>query len=180
MIRRLRPGHGGRVKLLAGAALTLAWVLMWGTYSPMSVAGGIVLAVAVLVLFPLPHLGLGVTVRPWPLLVLIGRFLADLVTASIHVAYLAVAPWKRPHGHLVDVELRSDDELFVMLTAELTALVPGSVVIDVVPSERRLVLHILDATPEELPARAEAVRAQEARLLRAIARDADSILEVIP
>ena len=80
-------------------------------------------------MFPLPPLLLGITPRPWSLLVLVARFFADMVVASIQVAYQAAAPWFHPHGYLVDVALRTDDDLFAMITAEMVALVPGTVVV---------------------------------------------------
>lgn len=170
--RPLRDRLEPRVVIL----LTVVWVLFWGTFSPMSFAGGLLLSVLVLAVFPLPPLLLGITPRPWSLLVLVARFFADMVVASIQVAYQAAAPWFHPHGYLVDVALRTDDDLFAMITAEMVALVPGTVVVDVLPSERRILLHIFDATEDDLPRIAEGVRAQEERVLRALAKDADRIL----
>ncbi|GMA39276.1 Na+/H+ antiporter subunit E [Mobilicoccus caccae] len=158
------------------ALLTLVWVLLWGSYSLVSVVGGLLLAVAVMITYPLPPLQLGLRIRPWPFVVLVSRFAFDLVTASFHVAYQAVAPWVRPRGHLLTIDLRTDDDLFGMITAEMTALVPGTVVVDLEPGERRLILHVFDEAEENLPMVADRVRAQEARVLRALARDADRIL----
>lgn len=168
--------RGDRIQLLPVLALTLVWVLFWGSYSLVSIAGGVLLALALVVLFPLPRLDLRLTVRPLPFLVLISRFALDLVVASVHVAYQVAAPWVTPRGHLLTVDLRTDDDLVAFLTAEMTALVPGTVVVDVDPERHRLVVHVFDIAEADLPAQAEKVRDQERRILRALARDADQYL----
>lgn len=165
-----------RLQLLPILTLTVIWVLLWGTYTPVSIAGGVLLAVAVSVLFPLPPLALGLRLRPVPFLVLCARFAYDLVRASIIVSTQSVLPWVHPRGHLVTVDLLSDDDLFAVITAEMTALVPGSVVIDLEPHRRRMTLHVFDASEDELVRVADRVRATERRVLRALARDADTIL----
>lgn len=169
ILRRLQP--------LPVLALTTSWVLLWGRLSPLNVAGGLAIAVAVLLAFPLPPLALGVRVRPWPFVVLVARFLADLVVASCEVAYRCVAPWERPHGGLVRAPLRSADELFATVTAQMTMLVPGTIVIDLDRDRRELLIHVFDV---RRPGVREAVRrdvlAQEERVLRALAARADEIL----
>ena len=41
--------------------LTVVWLALWGTVSPLTVVGGVLVAVAVLVVFPMPRL----RVAPW-------------------------------------------------------------------------------------------------------------------
>lgn len=156
--------------------LAVVWVLLWGVLTPAAALGGVLLALLVLVVFPLPHFSLGVRIRPWPLLVLIGSFLVDLVKASVHVAASASAPWVVPQGRILLVPLRTDHDLFGVLTAELTALVPGSIVIDLDTSRREMVVHVFDESAGDDETFRRQVAAQEARVLRALARDADAIL----
>lgn len=159
------------------ANLTLVWVMLWGTPTWASVLGGLLVAAGVLLLVPLPPLHLGVRVRPLALAVLAGRFLVDLVVASVEVAYKASAPWVHPRGRLVTIGLRSDDPLFTTLTAEMTCLVPGTMVVDLDPASRKLLLHVFDAPDEAaLEAAAANVLAQEARILRALSATADADL----
>ena len=170
--RKWRP----RFHPLTPALLAVVWILLWGVLTPAAAVGGFLLGLVVVLVFPLPRLSLGVRIRPWPLLVLIGYFLVDLVKASVHVAISASTPWIRPQGRILTVPLRSDHDLFAVLTAELTALVPGSIVIDLDTSRREMVVHVFDESAGDDAAFRAQVAAQEARVLRALARDADAIL----
>ena len=170
--RKWRP----RFQPLTPALLAVVWILLWGVLTPAAAVGGFLLGLVVVLVFPLPRLSLGVRIRPWPLLVLIGYFLVDLVKASVHVAISASTPWIRPQGRILTVPLRSDHDLFGVLTAELTALVPGSIVIDLDTSRREMVVHVFDESAGDDAAFRAQVAAQEARVLRALARDADAIL----
>lgn len=170
--RKWRP----RFHPLTPALLAVVWILLWGVLTPAAAVGGFLLGLVVVLVFPLPRLSLGVRIRPWPLLVLIGYFLVDLVKASVHVAISASTPWIRPQGRILTVPLRSDHDLFGVLTAELTALVPGSIVIDLDTSRREMVVHVFDESAGDDAAFRAQVAAQEARVLRALVRDADAIL----
>ncbi|MDO5627739.1 MAG: Na+/H+ antiporter subunit E [Mobilicoccus sp.] len=176
MSRANAAQKAGRLEVLPTVALTIVWVFLWGSYTLVSIVGGLLLAVVVQLLLPLPPLDLRMRPRFVPLVVLIGRFAWDLVRASIIVASQSVAPWVHPRGHLLTIDLRTDDDLFAVITAEMTALVPGTVVVDLEPEKRRMTLHVFDADDAELIAVADRVRAQEERVLRALARDADEIL----
>ena len=131
--------------------LTAIWVLLQGHLSWANVVSGVVLSVVVLVVFPLPRLIMGVRVRPWPLVVLTSTFLLDLVVSSCRVAWQAVRPGPVVDGVIMDVRLRGREALFQTVTAEMTALVPGTVVIDLDSETGRLTLHALDVhTPAEI------------------------------
>lgn len=158
--------------------LTLVWCLLWGEITVANLLAGALLAASVLLVFPAPSLGGGVRVRPWPTVVLFARFFSDLVLASVQVAWLTVRPGPPPGGSVVDMRLRGDSELLQTVTAEMVALVPGSIVIDLDSGERLLTLHVLDVRTR---AEAERVRhrvlAQEARVLRAFHPDPESVLD---
>lgn len=158
--------------------LTLVWVLLWGNVSVANVLSGLVLASLVVVAFPLPRLRAGIVLRPWPFVVLVSRFFLDLVVASVQIAAVAFRPGPPPRGMVVDMHLRGDSELLQTLTAEMTALVPGSVVIDLEADSRRLTLHVFDASTREQAERTRRrVLAQEARVLRALDPDPQATLD---
>lgn len=176
MISRLSPRRW-RVSPWAVLWLTVVWVMLWGAITPMSVVGGMLVAVIVLVLFPLPHVLMRLRPRFWPLIVLIARYSYDLVTASIQVAWLSIRPGEMAGGVVMDMELMGDDELLQVLVGLMTTLVPGSVVIELDPSNRVLTLHALDVhTRQEAEGMRRRVRAQEARILRALHPDPESLL----
>ncbi|GAA1187035.1 hypothetical protein GCM10009584_31470 [Ornithinimicrobium humiphilum] len=158
--------------------LTAVWVLLWGAPDPLTVVGGAAVAALVLLLFPLPRVQVRFVVRPLATMVLMGRFLYDLVVASLEVSWLAIRHGPTTRGAVMDIELAGDEELLQTITAEMVALVPGTVVIDLEPHERLLTLHALDVTTLR---QAQMVRrrvlAQEARVLRAFHPDPNSVLD---
>lgn len=171
-------GRLPRVSPAAVAWLTAVWVLLWGSLNVLNVLGGVLVALVVLVLFPLPRVDLRLRLRPWAFVVLIVRFLVDLVRASVEVAWLAVRPGPVTRGVVMDLELAGDDAFLQTLTAEMVSLVPGSVVIDLEPSTRLLTLHALGVrTRAQAEQVRHKVRAQEARVLRALHPDPEALLD---
>ncbi len=174
----MTPRRARRASLQWPAVLLLwlGWCTFWGSVSPLVVASGLVLAVAVLWLFPLPPVVLDGRVRPVALGILAVRFVLDLVRASVHVAWLALRPRPVPPSAVVTVRLRSSNDVHVALTAALVTLVPGSVVIEIGRSGV-LVVHVLDVPDVEALHRARAgILAQEARVLAALeARGAPNV-----
>lgn len=158
-----------RLQVLPMLGLTLIWVMLSGGVSVSSVFYGLLVSAIVLRFFPMPPLMSTIRVRPVGLAVLLGRFLADLVVASVGVAWKAVRPRPISAGSLLDIKLRLDDDLRRTVVAELTSLVPGTVVIDVDPHTSILTLHVLDVTdPHELARERAKVHALEDRVERAL------------
>lgn len=158
--------------------LTLVWVLLWGSLSVGNIVGGLVFGYLVLILFPLPHVHFRLRPRPVGLIVLVSRFLWDLLEASVEVSWLAIRPGPPPRGAVMDLTLAGDDALLQTLTGEMVSLVPGSVVIDLDPSARVLTIHALDVrTRADAEQMRHRVRAQEARVLRALHPDAEELLD---
>ncbi|HET8600206.1 MAG TPA: Na+/H+ antiporter subunit E [Segeticoccus sp.] len=152
--------------------LTAIWLLLQGSVTWGNVLSGLLLSALVLVAFPLPRLIVGVRVRPLALVVLAARFLLDLVVASSRVAWQAIRPGPVVTGRVLQVQLVGRQDLFLTITAEMVALVPGTVVIDLDPGSGLLLLHALDVhTDDQVEETRRAVRGQEWRVLRALAPD---------
>lgn len=164
-------GRGGRRR---DQAVTLAWLvaiwlLLWGELSWGNLLGGIVVGAAVLLFFPLPPVTFGGRLRPGALLALGSTFLIELVSASVHVAAVAVRPGYRPRGAIVAVPLRIRTDLNLALTAELISLVPGTLILEVDRDHGVLYVHVLDVRgPEDLAASRAQVLAVERRIVRAV------------
>ncbi|MEN5075358.1 Na+/H+ antiporter subunit E [Isoptericola cucumis] len=166
-----------RVRLLSAqwpalVVLTVIWVLLWGDLSWANVLAGLALAVFLVVVFPLPPIVSDGRFRLVPFLALMGRFLSDLVVASFKVAWVALRPGPAPHAAVVQVRLRNAQDVYLTLTAVLSTLVPGSLVIETRRDSGILFLHVLDI---EASGGVDGVRrdilALEARVLRALASD---------
>ena len=161
--------------LLAG--LVLLWVCLWGSISPLTIVTGAITALVVVRVFELPHVVLPGRLNVWWLAVFLARFLADLVIASVQVAwqaFRALGPSGAPPSALIAVPLRVRNDLLLTLTVVTLSLVPGSIVVDVDRETATLYLHVLGARTEaRIAATRESVRRTERRIVLAIGSRAD-------
>jgi multicomponent Na+:H+ antiporter subunit E len=165
------PGSGGWAPyLMTLAALVLVWMALWGSASLIVIVLGIVVSAAILLLFPLPTMYFRFGFHPWRSLVLIGRFLWDVLVASVHVGWLAVRR-RPPASTVAQVRLASDSDLLEALTALAVSLVPGSLIIDADSGTRTLTIHVLDAATQSDADFTAQVLAQEDRIRRALGHD---------
>lgn len=152
--------------------LAIAWTLMWGEFSWANGIGGLLIAAAVTFVLPLPAMGLAVHVRPWQMVRLVVYFMSDLIKSSFQVAFQALDLRFEPHGAVVGVRLRNPADLYLTVTAELSTLIPGSIVVEAHRLTGMLYLHVLDLAKS---GGEDAVRANvlelERRVLYALATD---------
>jgi multicomponent Na+:H+ antiporter subunit E len=148
--------------------LVLVWNLLWGTWSWANLLGGIVVALAVTLLLPLPPVVGGARLRPIPLLAFLGHFLADLVSSGALVAWQTVRPRGIDRSAIITVQLRTDSDLLLTILTESLTLVPGSMVIDMDRQRRTIALHILHVRgQDDVERQRTAVLAEEERVVRA-------------
>ncbi|MEU7957940.1 Na+/H+ antiporter subunit E [Micromonospora humida] len=163
-----------RDQLIALGWLVVVWNLLWGKFSPANLLAGLLVGGAVLVFFPLPPVSFGGRLRPRALLRLAGVFVVELVSASIHVAAIAVRPGFRPRGAIIGVRLRVRTDLNLALTAELLSLVPGTLIVEVDRDAGVLYVHVLDVrSPADLTGSRDRILAVEERIVRAIGSAAE-------
>ena len=154
--------------------LVLVWILLWGTWSWANVISGVVVALVVTVLLPLPHVVGGTRLRPLPLLAFLGRFAADLVVSAAQVAWLTLRPGGAGMSAIVQVQLRTDSDLLLTMVTESLSLVPGSIVLDLDREQRLITVHLLHVRDLDAVAREkEGVLATEDRLVRAFGSAAE-------
>ncbi len=157
--------------------LTIVWVLLWSDLSLANVLAGIVVAVVVTTVFHLNPVPYHAAFRLRSFLALLLYFVRDLFLASAQVVALALRPGRIPRGAVIRVQLRGHSDVILTMTAEITSLVPGSIVIEAHRLTGTLYVHILDADlVGGLDAARRHVLVQERRLLYAFAR-ADEIAE---
>lgn len=152
-----------RLRLLRVAWLAVVWVLLWGTFSWANLLGGIVVALAVLVAFPLPAVSSDGGLRPLGLLRVVLDVARDLAVSSVQVAWQSVRPGPPPRSSIVALEVPDDSELLMALLVECLSLVPGSVVVEADAAARTLWAHVLGAGDTAGVAR---FRRQSDRLVR--------------
>ena len=154
--------------------LVLVWMLLWGTPSWANLLSGLVVALTVLTLLPLPHVVGGARVRPVPLLAFLGHFVVDLFVSGAEVAWQTLRPGGVRSTAIVQVQLRVDSDLLLTMVAEATSLVPGSLVLDLDREQRVMTLHLLPVRDLEDVERKKAhVLVVERRLVRAFGSAAD-------
>jgi multicomponent Na+:H+ antiporter subunit E len=150
--------------------LVLVWVLLWGTWTVANLVTGLVVAVFVTVLLPLPPVVRDIRLHPRGIARFVVRFVRDLVVSSLQVAWLAVRPAPPPPNAVIGVRLRSRSDVVIVVTAEAQTLVPGSIVIEIDPESSTLYCHVLNVrTAADVQAFRDSVVALEQRVLRAIA-----------
>ncbi|MCT1866334.1 Na+/H+ antiporter subunit E [Dermabacter sp. p3-SID358] len=164
---RLRDLPSHILGIIGGA---LAWCLLWGEFSVLSILGGLLLGAAVYVMFPAPPLSREVTLRPVSALVFLVVFAKDLVAGSIQVARYALRPSGSPGSSVIAVQLRSRSDLFLSFTGILATLIPGSVVVEAQRATGTLFFHAIGVTTKkQIEAQRASILRQEKRLLRAFA-----------
>jgi multicomponent Na+:H+ antiporter subunit E len=113
-------------------------------------------------------------VRPVALLRFVGWFLLDLVVSAAQVAWQTIRPSGIRHSAILSVQMRSDSDLLLTIVAEATALVPGSLVIDLDRERQALAIHLLHVTDlEDVEGRRLSVLAMEERVVRAFGSAAE-------
>ncbi|MDN5795552.1 MAG: Na+/H+ antiporter subunit E [Intrasporangium sp.] len=151
--------------------MAVTWLLLWDRISWGNIVNGLIIGLVVTLAFPLPSIEFAGRLRPLRIGWLILRFFTDLVAASIQVSRLALGP-RQPRNAVIEVPLRSRSDFYLTITAELNALVPGSVVLDARRSTSTLYLHLLDVgRPGAIEeGRAHVYRVEE-RVVRALGSD---------
>ncbi len=150
--------------------LTLVWMALWRSWSISQAVLGVLVSALICLVFPLPPLRMNLRPRPIALAWLLIRFGWDVIVSSVEVALVVLRP-KDLTNAIVEVDLVTPSDFVMTIVAEMTTLIPGSVVIEARRSTHSIFLHVIDVKNE---AEAEAfklrVLAQEQRVLKAFGR----------
>jgi multicomponent Na+:H+ antiporter subunit E len=111
--------------------LTLVWVLLWGTFTPASIVGGVLVAALVNVLFRLPPATDRLPVRPLRLLALLLFLLWDLVVSGAEVSWQVLRHGPRARGAIMAVPLISSSDRVVTVMANALSLSPGTMALQI-------------------------------------------------
>jgi multicomponent Na+:H+ antiporter subunit E len=170
--RRVAVAWRYDVPLVVG--LVVLWALLWGSWTPLTLLCGLVVALLTTQLLPLPPVPLSARLSPVGVVRFLVVWIGLVVAASFRVAWIAVRPRPVRRNSIVLVQLRATGEMTFTLATLAIALVPGSYVVDVDLRRRRLLLHVLDT---ERPDQVERERAEanrlEAMVIRALGSKQD-------
>ncbi len=178
---QVRPARYRSLQLPMLIWLTVIWTALWGDVSVTTVVSGFLVATIACLVFPLPPLRLDVRVRPLPLLWLVVCFAADVVRSSVQVARVVLRRQRPLQNAVIEVNLRTPSDIVLTIVAEMTCLIPGSLVVEARRSTHTLFLHVLDVTDLDGVERfRQSVLDQEARLVRALGRHVDHLDDESP
>jgi multicomponent Na+:H+ antiporter subunit E len=111
--------------------LSLVWVLLWGTFTPASIVGGVVVAVAVMALFRLPLAPDRLPLRPLRLLGLLLYLVYDLVVSGAEVSWQVLRHGPSARGAIMAVPLISSSDRVVTVMANALSLSPGTMALQI-------------------------------------------------
>ena len=128
--------------------LVLVWILLWGTFSAANVLSGLLVALVIILLLPLPVVPVEGRVHPLSLIRLILTVGYYLVLSSVQVAFLAVRPGPPPLSAVLRAHLAVKSDLVLALAVNIFNLIPGSIVLEIDQTTRMLYMHVIDVGSE--------------------------------
>jgi multicomponent Na+:H+ antiporter subunit E len=154
--------------------LTLVWILLWGNFSAANVLSGLVVALLITILLPLPAVPVEGRVHPLSLLRLVLTVAFYLFQSSWQIALLAIKPGKPPLSAVLRTHLAVKSDLVLALAVNIFNIIPGSIVLEIDQTRRMLYMHVFDVGTDRGVARFYRQAAQIERLLVAtFERDAE-------
>lgn len=111
--------------------LTLVWVLLWGTFTPASIVGGMLVAALVTALFRLPPATDRLPVRPLRVIGLVGYLAWDLVISGVEVSWQVLRHGPRARGAIMAVPLIASSDRVVTVMANALSLSPGTMALQI-------------------------------------------------
>ena len=124
--------------------LVAVWVALWGDLSVANVLSGTVLAVLLLVVFPVHgERRRGVFIRPLATARLVGYFVRTLVASNVALTRAVLSRDDRLCTGVVEVRLICDSDGLLTMLNHLIALTPGTTVIEVERDPARVYVHVL-------------------------------------
>jgi multicomponent Na+:H+ antiporter subunit E len=150
--------------LLLNTVLALVWALLTGVFEPGNLAVGFLLGY--FILFTARRVvGPSTYFEKVPQALSFGLyFLRELVVANLRVAADVLQPYGRLQPRIIAVPLDAHTHLEVTVLANLIALTPGTIVLDVSTDRRMMYVHAMHA-PDADQARREIKDGLERRLL---------------
>jgi len=138
--------------LAAHALLTVLWVVLSGSVSPLSWGSGFVLGLGIL------WLTRGVTgwhhypSWPWRFVRFGVFYLQELWLAGLRIGHDVLTPTLLNKPAIVAMPLDARTPLEITVVANLISLTPGSLSLDVSPDRTTLFLHVMGVNAENLAA----------------------------
>ena len=154
--------------------LALVWVLLWGEVTLANVISGLIIALIITALLPMPAVPVEGRLHPISLLKLIALVIYYLVLSSIQVAWMAIRPGPPPLVAVIRAHLSLKSDLVLALAVNIFNLIPGSIVLEIDQDRRILYIHLIDVGSDSTVRRFNRqVERVERMLVDAFEREAD-------
>jgi len=127
------------------AVLVAIWLLAWGDFSGPQIVAGLVLSAALLLAFPPPPVpgAARARVRPLALARLVGFVLVNLVQSNLLVAREILSRGSRVRTGVIAHRLAVPSDLILTLVANIIALTPGTMTVEVTRDPAVVYVHFL-------------------------------------
>lgn len=124
--------------------LMLVWGALWQDFSAANLVFGLILSVVLVRAFRLPPVRLsgrfdlarGVSFLIW--------FVWQVIRGSFEVLWVALRQGPHVHNAVIEVPLRTREDLMMTAIGHVASLIPGSLVVDVDRRHGTLYLHVLN------------------------------------
>jgi multicomponent Na+:H+ antiporter subunit E len=161
-----------RLSVLSG--LVLVWMLLWGDASAANLIGGLVAALVITLLLPLPRVPVQGKVHPLSLLRLLAQVAYWLVSSSIQIAWLAVKPGPPPLNAVLRAHFALKSDLVLTMAVNIINLTPGTIALEIDQARRLVYVHVINVGSDRTLNRFYTQMATLERLLvAALEREAD-------
>lgn len=126
-------------------SLAVIWVLLWGSASPANVLSGLAIGSVLVVLVPglRPRRTGPFVLRPFAIARLVGYMLVETVRSNIELTKEVVARQSRLRTAVIGVPLPGCSDELLTLIANLLALTPGTMPLEVRQNPTVLYVHVL-------------------------------------
>ncbi|OBI47461.1 Na+/H+ antiporter subunit E [Mycobacterium kyorinense] len=148
-------------------ALTGVWVLLWGTYSAANALSGVLVALTITWLLPMPPVPVQGRVHPLSVLRLLIRVTWYLVVSSVQVSWLAIKPGPPPPAGVLRAQVSIKSDLVLVLAVNILTMIPGSIVLEIDQVRRVFYCHVVDVGSDRAIGRFYRQVAEVERLLMA-------------
>lgn len=128
--------------------LILVWVLLWGTVSAANILSGLLVALVITLLLPLPPVPVEGRLHPIPLVRLVFTIIFRMLSSSVQVAALALKPGPPPLTAVLRAHLALKSDLVLVLAVNIINLTPGTIVLEIDQPRRMIYVHVLDVGNE--------------------------------
>nr|WP_229742143.1 Na+/H+ antiporter subunit E [Gordonia jinhuaensis] len=139
------------LRLWSIAWLVFVWILLWGTISWANVITGLVVAIGVVTILPLPRVAVEGRIHILPMIALTIRLVVEFFISSAQVAWLAIRPGRQPMGAVLRARVHIKSDMVLTLAVDYLNLVPGTMVVEIDHRRRLLYVHVIDvSSPQQV------------------------------